>query len=92
MKKIIAKIILYISFIPYVYILLTSISAFFYGYDTYIWIKPTYIETLYGIEAFRTVFFWNILVFSVILILPICIIYQMIYLIMYIRQKQRNKQ
>lgn len=90
MKKVIVKIFLYISFVPYAYIILSSIYACFYGYNEYTWIKPAYIRTIYGIEALKTVFLWNTLRLTVTLILPICMIYQTIYLLLHIRKKQKK--
>ena len=90
MKKIIVKVFLYISFIPYAYLILTSLYAFFYGYDEYTWIKPVYTRTIYGIEAFKTVFLWNMLKLTVTLILPICVVYQIICLVLHTRKKHQK--
>jgi len=86
----IKKIILYITFTPYVYILLISIYHAIFGYDVYTLILPTYVETIYGLEAFKEVFILNLLGLTFIPIIPICLIYQLVYLIIFIVKKYKK--
>ena len=84
------KIILFITFIPYLYILSLSIYHAIFGYDVYTLILPVYVKTIYGIEAFREVFIINLLGLTFIPIIPICLIYQIVYLIIFIVKKYKK--
>lgn len=86
-KRKIYKIIFIISFLPYVILLLISLYHAIFGYDLYTMILPTYVKTLYGMEAFLQTLIWNSIRLCFIPILPICLIYQLIYLITYIFKK-----
>ena len=80
MKKI-PLIIFILSFLPYIIILGYGIYCAIFGYDVYTWILPTYVETLYGLDAFLDAV--TVLGLSLIFIpvIPICVIYDIIYLI-----------
>jgi len=86
----IKKIILFITFLPYIYILLLSTYHAIFGYDVYTLILPTYVKTIYGIEAFKEVFILNLLGLTFIPIIPICLIYQIVYLIIFIVKKYKK--
>lgn len=91
-KRKIYKIIFIISFLPYIVLLLISLYYAIFGYNIYTLILPTYVKTIYGIEAFVEALFWNSLGLFFIPILPICIIYQLIYFITYIIKKINHKE
>ena len=65
--------------------LLTGVYAFFFGYSTGIFEKTM----VYGFEALSEVLFWNIIIFSVIPILPISTIYIVIYHINKLKNKKQ---
>ena len=92
-KNKIAKIIFVLSFLPYVILILISLYHAIFGYDVYTLIKPQYIRTSYGTEAFGESLVWNSLVLCVIPVLPIVLIYQIIYIVIKIIIKllKRNK-
>lgn len=85
------KIILIISFLPYIYILLLSFYHAIFGYDVYTLILPVYVKTIYGIEAFREVFIIKLLTLTFIPIIPICFIYQLVYLIIFLFKKYKKQ-
>lgn len=90
MKKI-PFIILLISFIPYAVLLGYGLYSAIFGYDVYTLILPTYVETLYGLDAFLeavTVLGLTLLFFPV---LPICAFYQILYIVVKIILKLKNK-
>ncbi|MBQ2881363.1 MAG: hypothetical protein IJE40_03775 [Clostridia bacterium] len=90
MKKILS-IIFIISFIPYIILLGYGIYSAIFGYDVYTWILPTYVETIYGLDAFLEAV--TVLGLSLIFIpvIPICIIYDIIYLALKAIFHFRNK-
>ena len=88
-KKKIAKIIFILSFLLYIILILISLYHAIFGYDVYTLIKPKYVRTVYGIEAFGETLLWNALVLCVIPVLPIVLIYQVTYII--IKLLKRNK-
>ncbi len=90
-KRKIFKIILIISFVPYIILLLISLYYSIFGYDLYSMILPKYLRTLYGMEAFYMVLMWYSIAFSFIPILPLCFLYQIIYLVTYIIKRIKNK-
>ena len=92
-RKKIAKIIFILSFLPYIILILISLYHAVYGYDVYTLIKPQYVRTIYGIEAFGESLVWNALVLCVIPVLPIVFIYQITYIIInvIIKLLKRNK-
>jgi hypothetical protein len=79
-KEKIYKILLVISFLPYVLLILISLYHSIFGYDVYTLILPTYVKTIYGMEAFISTLSWNALLLCFLPILPICLLYQIIYL------------
>ena len=90
-KRKLNKILLIISFLPYILLLLISLYHAIFGYYVYTLILPTYVKTIYGIEAFVSTLFWNALVVCFITILPICLLYQIVNLITYIIKKIKDK-
>ncbi len=78
-KKKFLRILFWLSFVPY--LLLVGYSAYFaiVGYDVYTLILPQYLRTIYGWDAFCRVFVWTGIAFCIIPILPICLLYQLIY-------------
>ncbi len=90
-KEKINKILLIISFLPYVLLILISLYHSVFGYDVYTLILPTYVKTIYGMEAFLSTLSWNALLLCFIPILPICLLYQIINLTIYIINKIKHK-
>ncbi len=90
MKKI-PFIILLISFIPYIAILGFGLYSAIFGYDVYTWILPTYVETLYGLDAFLEAVTVLSLVLSFYLVLPLCLLYQLGFAAVKIILKLKNK-
>lgn len=90
-KMKIFRILLWLSFIPFIFLILYSLYHAIFGYDVYTWILPVYLRTIYGWDAFFEVFLWTAIAMCVIPILPICFIYQIIYFIKhFIRVKSRD--
>lgn len=87
-KKKIFKVLFFISFLPYIILILISIYHAILGYDIYTWINHQYVETINGIDAFTETLFWNGITFSIIPILPISLIYQIIYIVIYFKNKR----
>lgn len=87
-RKKIFKVLFLISFLPYIILILISIYHAILGYDVYTWINHQYIETIYGIDALTETLFWNGITFSIIPILPISLIYQIIYVVIYFKNKK----
>ena len=85
------KMIFLISFVPYIILILISTYHAIFGYNVYTWIKPQYIETIYGIEAFVETLMWNGIKFSVIPMLPIILIFQIIYILIYLKNRKSAK-
>jgi hypothetical protein len=79
-KNITAKIFLVLSFFPYVYIIWSAINAASSGFSFM-------FSRLYGIEAFLSSLFFTSLYLFLIPVLPVCIIYQIVYKI---TRKRRN--
>lgn len=90
MKKKIAKLMFIMSFLPYFIIIVISLYYAVVGYEQIesLRIPDTMVaeyetQRIYGINAFLTVFSFQVLVFgSVIPILWIVIVYQIIYVVM----------
>lgn len=80
-KKKILRIVLWLSFMPYLFLIVYSIYYALFGYEVYTMILPQYVRTVYGWDAFVEVFVWTGLTLCIIPILPICFLYQIIYLI-----------
>jgi len=90
-KKKILRIVLWLSFIPYLFLIVYSLYHAIFGYDVYTMILPQYVRTIYGWDAFSEVFVWTALVLCFIPILPICFLYQIIYFIRYLINFIRTK-
>lgn len=90
-KKRIYKILFIVSFLPYIILLAISLYHAIFGYDVYTLILPTYVKTIYGIEAFVSTLFWNALALCFIPIIPICLLYQIIILVKYIIKKIKDR-
>lgn len=87
-KKVkISRIIFIISFVPYIILILISLYYAIFGYDVYTWILPVYKGTIYGFDAFRETLLWNLIILCYIPILPILLIYQLIYFVRYLIKK-----
>lgn len=78
------KIIFICSFIPFIILLLIATYHAIFGYDVYTMILPTYRGTIYGIDAFRQSLVWNVIAMCFIPILPLMVLYQLIFIIRYI--------
>ena len=92
MKNKILKLLFKISFLPYIILILISLYYAILGYDVYTWILPTYVRTIYGIEAFIETLTWNFLVLCFIPIIPIVALFQIIYIVLFIIRKiKKNK-
>jgi len=83
-----------ISFIPYIVLLGYGIYSAIFGYDVYTLILPTYVETLYGLDAFLEAITVLGLTLIFIPIIPVCIIYELLYsvikLFFYFRNKRKT--
>ena len=91
MKSKVFKLIFKISFLPYIILILISLYYAIFGYDVYTWILPTYVKTIYGIEAFINTITWNFLDLCIIPIIPIIALYQIIYILLFIIRKNKQK-
>lgn len=78
MKHLIAKIIFIISFVPFLFCIFAGIVCAFRGY-TYTEILGDIPTTIYGFKAFFEVFITDLVTFTFIGIIPVCMIYQLIY-------------
>lgn len=85
------KLIFKISFLLYIILILISLYYAIFGYDVYTWILPTYVRTIYGIEAFLETITWNFLRLCIIPVIPIVALYQVIYIILFIMKKIKQK-
>lgn len=88
-KRKILSIILWLSFVPYLFLVGYSLYHAIFGYDVYTMILPQYVRTIYGWEAFLEVFVWTGLALLFIPVIPICFLYQIIYLIIKLTQIKR---
>lgn len=88
MKKKVVKGLFIISFLPFVFLIIFALYNAIVGYDVYTMILPTYVKTIYGIEAFKEVLFWYGLSFIIIPVLPVCFIYQVVYSV-YLKKKMK---
>lgn len=80
----IKKILLIISLVSWVIYFLSGIYAIFGGYQTGIF----YHTTIYGLKAFKEAMLWNLIAFTFIPILPITLIYIIIYSVIKIRERK----
>lgn len=92
MKKKIFKTILIISLLPYILIMIHALYCSIFGYDVYTWILPTYVRTIYGMEAFLEILVWDALACTFIPVLPICFIYQVVYIVTKLIKRRLQKQ
>ena len=88
-KRKIFKIIFLISFLPYILLILLAIHSAIYGHNIYTWFGNQYIQTIYGMEAFKEIIIWGVLAMCAIPILPIVLIIQIIYLVRYLKNKKK---
>lgn len=89
MKKI-PFIIFLISFIPYVVLLGYGLYSAIFGYGVYTWILPAYVETLYGLDAFLEAVTVLGLTLLFVPLLPICLLYQVIFVAVKLILKFKN--
>lgn len=88
----ILRIILWLTFIPYLFLFVYSLYYAIAGYDVYTMILPQYVRTIYGWDAFLEVFVWTGLALCLIPILPICFLYQsIVFIIVVIRRTKEKK-
>ena len=87
-KNKIFKVLFIISFLPYVVLILISIYYSIFGYNSGLMFSSPII---YGIEAFGQSLFWNSLTLCFIPILPIVLIYQIVYVIIKVVKKNKTK-
>ena len=78
MKHLIAKIIFIISFVPFLFCIFAGIVCAFRGY-TYTEILGDIPTTIYGFKAFFEIFITDLVTFTFIGIIPVCMVYQLIY-------------
>ena len=88
-KRRIAKIIFILSFLPYIILLLISLYHAIFGNNVYAFLGG-YIRTDYGITAFLDTLVWNALGLCFIPVLPTVAIYQIIFIIINIKNKLRK--
>ena len=81
------KILFIIAIICWIIYFITGIYAFFFGSNTGGGLF--YPEMEYGIDALLHTLFWNLILFSAIPILPISLIYIVIYLIIKYKNKKQ---
>ena len=80
MKHKIAKIIFIISFLPIMFCVVAGIVCAFRGYS-YTDILGDIPTTVYGIKAFFEVFFTDLVALIFLGIIPACMVYQLVYLV-----------
>lgn len=86
-KKINIKKGLYIiSLLCWITYFLSGIYAMFFGYQAGFFVT----KTIYGFEAFKAAMFWNLLGFTFIPVLPIALIYIIIYTVIKSKQRKNN--
>jgi len=88
----ILRIILLLSFAPYLFWVGCSFYHAVFGYDVYTWILPQYVRTIYGWDAFLEVFVWTAIKMCFIPVLPICFLYQVIYFVICMIKRSSVKQ
>lgn len=90
MKHKIAKIIFVISFIPILFCIIAGIVCAFKGY-TYLDILGDVPTTVYGLTAFFEVFFTDLVAMIFLGIIPVCMVYQLIYLIIDFKKRYKDE-
>lgn len=89
-KSKISKIFFILSFLPYMVLLLISLYYAIFGYEVHTFLGA-YVRTVYGIAAFLDTLVWNALVLCVIPVLPTVAIYQIIFTIIKIKNKLKQR-
>ena len=89
-KRKISKTFFILSFLPYIILVLISSYYAIFGNDIYAFMGG-YIRTDYGMTAFLDTLTWNCLILTFIPILPISLIYQIIYILIYIYKRISKK-
>lgn len=85
------KIIFLISFVPYILLLIPACYNAVFGYYDAPLLPGGASQTYYGFEAVKYTIFWYGFIFSIIIpVFPICVVYQIIYLIITINKKIRQ--
>ena len=85
-KKLLFKLLLVISFIPFIYSLIMSFIAMFSGANLGLCVDDC--PTVFGIKAFVNDMFLYLSFLTLYGILPVCVLYQIIYLVKYIKNKR----
>ena len=83
MKNKIPKIILILSFAPYVFVLLYGVCSAFFGFG-FIFV------TSYGFNAFTNGIIFMTLLLCYYPVIPICLIYQLVYLTVFLIKNRLN--
>ena len=87
--KLLGRIVLCVSFLPYVVGVILGIVYAIVGYDV-LTVTGVYVKTMYGFEAFREVITWYGLGLTFIPVIPICFIFQLIYLLWWLVKRLRQ--
>lgn len=90
-RRIVPKVIFFLSFLPIVIILIGAVHAMFAGYTEYDYLNDFSAINYYGVEAFGKFFSETALGWSVVPILPVMAIYQLVFIIVSIVKKVKNK-
>lgn len=99
MKRKLFKILFILSFIPYIILFVMAILDGFYGTAEYgsaityglakPWIGESQVNMIYGIEAFKQTIMFNFIGFTFVYpIIPILLFYQLIYLVIMIKNRK----
>lgn len=91
-KRLIFRMIFIATFLPALSLIAISIYYAIFGYDVYTWINHVYVRTVFGTDAFLETMTWNVLCLLFVPVLPICILYQIGYIIYFIIKKHKKKQ
>lgn len=91
--KLLGRIVLCTSFLPYIAGVILGIVYAISGYDVTTY-TGVYVKTIYGFEAFRDVITWYGLGLIFIPIIPVCLIFQIVYficwLVKYIKKSKKG--
>lgn len=80
----ILKILMIVSLLPYIGLLLYGVWCMIFGFTFF-------FETCYGIEAFFSSIIIGGLILWVDMIIPVCLIYQLFYIIYKMIRKRKNR-
>lgn len=80
------RVVFIVSLFPYVFLIIRSLAASYWGYDTGFIIS----NKIYGFDAAITCFFWTAIGLCFIPIIPICLIIQIVYIIRSLKNKKRK--